>query len=51
MRVGLEDYAGAGTPTNEELVKGLVSLPAELGRDVASCAEARKVLGLPERAD
>ena len=47
VRVGLEDYAGPRTPTNEELVRELVALAAECGRPVASCDEAAAILGLP----
>lgn len=47
VRVGLEDYAGPGTPTNAELVAGLVALCGELGRPVATPDEAAAILGLP----
>src|SRR5438093_643572 len=32
LRVGLEDYAGPGTPTNEELVRAAAALAREAGR-------------------
>ena len=50
LRVGLEDYAGPRTPTNEELVREAAALVREVGRPVASCADAAVVLGLPGAA-
>jgi len=47
LRVGLEDYAGARTPSNEELVREAAALARDVGRPVASCAEAARILGLP----
>jgi uncharacterized protein (DUF849 family) len=47
VRVGLEDHAGARTPTNEELVREAIGVAREVGRVVASCAQALDVLGLP----
>jgi len=47
LRVGLEDYAGPRTPSNEELVREGVALCRALGRPVASCADAARMLGLP----
>ena len=47
VRVGLEDYAGPRQPTNVELLDELTALCAEIGRPVASPAEARALLGLP----
>lgn len=47
LRVGLEDYAGPGTPSNTELVERAVALCKEEGRPVASCAEAQALLGMP----
>jgi uncharacterized protein (DUF849 family) len=48
VRVGLEDYAGPGTPSNLELVQPLVEEAAKLGRQPANGAEAVALLGLPE---
>lgn len=48
VRVGLEDYAGPRQPTNVELVTGLAALCSELGRPVASCAEAWLTLRGPD---
>ena len=47
VRVGLEDYAGPKTPTNEELVRAVVSLVREVGRPLATPDEAAKIIGLP----
>jgi 3-keto-5-aminohexanoate cleavage enzyme len=49
VKVGLEDHAGDRTPTNEELVAEAVALAIEVGRPVASCAEAAEILGLAPR--
>lgn len=46
VQVGLEPYGGPGTPTNEDLVRQVVDLAAKAGRPVASCAEAREIIGL-----
>ena len=47
VRLGLEDHAGPRQPTNVELVSELVALCAEVGRPIATPAEARSILGLP----
>jgi uncharacterized protein (DUF849 family) len=47
LRVGLEDYAGTRAPSNLELVEQAVALCAEVGRPVASAAEAGEILNLP----
>lgn len=44
LRVGLEDHAGPGQPTNEHLVARAVGLAKLAGRDVASPSDAREVL-------
>jgi uncharacterized protein (DUF849 family) len=46
LHVGLEDYAGPRTPTNVELVREAARAAAEVGRPVATCAEAAVVLGM-----
>jgi uncharacterized protein (DUF849 family) len=51
LRVGLEDYAGPAQPSNLELVERAVALAAEVGRPVASCTEAARLLNLPERRE
>jgi uncharacterized protein (DUF849 family) len=50
VRVGLEDFAGARTPRNAELVSEIVDLARSMGRPVASPAEAARVLGLRHAA-
>lgn len=47
LRVGLEDYAGAGTPRNVALVERAVALVQRLDCRPAAIAEAANVLGLP----
>ena len=47
IRVGLEDYAGSGAPSNLELVEEAVALCKEAGRPIASPAETAKILNLP----
>jgi uncharacterized protein (DUF849 family) len=47
LRVGLEDYAGAGAPTNRELVERAVELVHASGRPLATPADAARVLSLP----
>ena len=47
LKLGLEDYAGLGSPTNEELVARAAQLVADTGRPVASPGEAARILGLP----
>jgi uncharacterized protein (DUF849 family) len=50
VRVGLEDYAGSGTPSNVELVEAARSLVTEMGGSVASPEDAARILGLPDRS-
>jgi len=47
LRVGLEDYAGPEQPSNVELVARAVALAGEVGREVATCAQAAELLHLP----
>jgi uncharacterized protein (DUF849 family) len=47
LHVGLEDFAGARTPTNRELVADAVALCADAGRPVATCDDAAAILDLP----
>jgi 3-keto-5-aminohexanoate cleavage enzyme len=53
VRVGFEDnlYLSKGVlaRSNGELVEKVVRLSRELGRDIASSAEARQILGLKAR--
>lgn len=46
LRVGLEDYAGPGTPSNVELVRACVALVERLGGRAATISEAAAILGL-----
>jgi len=48
LRVGLEDYAGAASPNNRELVERAVALVRKGGRPLATPADAARVLSLPE---
>lgn len=50
LRVGLEDYAGPRQPSNLELVEEAVALCREVGRPVASAAEAAAMIRLPNRS-
>jgi 3-keto-5-aminohexanoate cleavage enzyme len=47
LHVGLEDFAGGRTPSNEELVVEAVALCEDVGRPVATCDEAAEILDLP----
>jgi uncharacterized protein (DUF849 family) len=47
VRVGLEDYAGPGQPTNQELVLQIVARAKRVGRPIATAAEAAALLRLP----
>ncbi len=50
VRVGLEDYAGPDEPGNAELLAGAVALVQRLGREPATIAQARALLGVPPRS-
>jgi uncharacterized protein (DUF849 family) len=47
VRVGLEDYAGPGKPSNLDLLRAAVALISGLGHAPASTAQARQILGVP----
>jgi uncharacterized protein (DUF849 family) len=47
VRVGLEDHAGPGTPSNVALVHEVTGLAARAGRPIATTAETARILGLP----
>ena len=53
VRVGFEDNIylakGVQAKSNAELVAKVVRIAKELGREIATPAEARKILNLPER--
>jgi uncharacterized protein (DUF849 family) len=46
VRVGLEDHAGPGEPSNDDLVRAAVALVERLGRTPATIAQTRDVLGI-----
>jgi 3-keto-5-aminohexanoate cleavage enzyme len=55
VRVGLEDsiyydHVKKELAANDMLVRRIASIAMELGRDVATPVEARKILGLPVRS-
>jgi len=50
LRIGLEDYAGPGTPTNVELVERAAKLCREVGRPLARGAEAAMLMKVPASA-
>ena len=47
LHVGLEEHSGLGKPTNEALVREAAALVGEVGRPVATPAEAANLLNLP----
>jgi len=47
VRVGLEDYAGPGEPSNLDLLRAAVAVIAGLGHAPASTTQARQILGIP----
>jgi 3-keto-5-aminohexanoate cleavage enzyme len=49
LRVGLEDFHGAGTPTNESLVVAAAEVVRGLGHEVANCEQALQLLSAPRR--
>jgi len=46
LHVGIEDYAGERTPSNEELVRAAVELAGRVGRPVATITDTTAILGL-----
>ena len=46
VRVGLEDWAGAGEPSNLDLLRALVNLVERLGRPPATIRDTRRILGI-----
>jgi 3-keto-5-aminohexanoate cleavage enzyme len=46
VRIGLEDYAGPGAPSNAELVRRIAELIVASGRLVATATEAHQILGI-----
>lgn len=47
VRVGLEDYAGRGAPSNAELVEVVANIARSAGRDIATPRQAAEILHLP----
>ena len=47
LRVGLEDYAGPGQPTNLEILERATKLCHEVGRSVATAEETKAIMRLP----
>ncbi|BBG00148.1 MULTISPECIES: 3-keto-5-aminohexanoate cleavage protein [Pseudonocardia] len=48
LRVGLEDHAGPGTPTNRELLEDALRVLDKVGATPADPVTARRLLGFPE---
>ena len=49
VRIGLEDYAGPGEPSNLELLRALLEVIERAGKRPATPDEAAAILGLPDR--
>jgi uncharacterized protein (DUF849 family) len=49
LHVGLEEHSGERKPSNETLVQEAASLARQVGRPIATPAEAEKILNLPGR--
>lgn len=49
VRVGLEDHAGPGEPSNADLMGAATALVTRLGRAPATIAETREILGVGSR--
>ena len=47
VRVGLEDHAGSQKPRNRDLIEEVVAIARAVGRPIADCATAAKILRLP----
>lgn len=46
IRIGLEDHRGPDQPSNAELLEAALDLARQVGREVASPARTREILGL-----
>src|SRR5689334_18907010 len=46
VRVGLEDWAGPGEPSNQDLLRAAVDLVERLGRQPATIPDTRRLLGI-----
>ena len=49
LRIGLEDYAGPGSPSNSDLLEQAITLCKQVGRPLASSSEAAELLEVPVR--
>ncbi len=49
VQVGLEPYAGERAPTNVQLVREASVIAAQVGRPIATPADARRIIGIPTR--
>ncbi|MCH2410787.1 3-keto-5-aminohexanoate cleavage protein [Myxococcota bacterium] len=49
LRIGLEDYAGPGSPSNSDLLEQAITLCEQVGRPLASSSEAAELLEVPVR--
>ncbi|GAY11447.1 hypothetical protein TOK_5957 [Pseudonocardia sp. N23] len=49
VRVGLEDHAGPGEPSNADLLRSLADLLRDMGRAPATITQTRAILGVPSR--
>src|ERR1700761_9203830 len=48
VRIGLEDHASDNRrPNNKTLIEEVVAIARKLGRPIADCATAAKIMGLP----
>ena len=50
VRVGVEDFGGERKPSNLELLEALKAVIRQTGREIADCATAARLLGIPEMA-
>jgi uncharacterized protein (DUF849 family) len=49
VRIGLEDHAGEKKPSNQALIQEVVAIAREVGRPIATSAQAAEIMGLPRR--
>jgi uncharacterized protein (DUF849 family) len=48
VRIGLEDHASDNRrPSNKTLIEEVVAIAREVGRPIADCKTAAKIMGLP----
>lgn len=51
LRIGLEDHAGLGEPSNADLLRVALGLVERLGHTPATIAETRRILGIRDTAN